>query len=101
MLLKIRDKLSQGLPRRRTGAALLACALLFATALDVGHQHDTRAGELQCYTCHFSPELAPGADTGSPAIAEGPATRLQASLPTSPLPAEAAPYAARGPPLLV
>lgn len=101
MLLKIREKLSQNLSRRRTGAVLLACALLFATALDVGHQHDDRVGELQCYTCHFTPELAPGADPGTQTVAVALVTRLPVPLPAAPLPAAAAPYKARGPPLLV
>lgn len=78
----------------------LTLALLFATALDVGHQHDSQVGELQCYSCHFSPDLGLIAVSGELTAAATLRSPLPLALPEGPYAARAALYTARGPPLL-
>jgi cytochrome b561 len=80
---------------------VLSLALLFATALDVGHQHDSPISELQCYSCHFSPDLGLTTVAAEPAAVVVLSLPRAAALPEALLPARTTSYSARGPPLPV
>jgi len=87
-------------PTHQVIRLVLACALLFSAALDLDHQHNDLAGELQCYTCHYSPNLGLGADVGTMLAIRPLRRQLVVALPETTLQGRYRRHTARGPPLL-